>query len=186
MASPRRITEAQMRLVKPGLKLFTAFHVFLYKFTGGRLFNRIGGGEICIVKMTGAKSGQTREFPLMYVPYRNGIVLVASLAGAPSHPVWYHNLVKYPQFEVTVGSVVKKSSSPELRAKKKRRRYGLYAVRPTPISSYTKTERNAISQYSSASQVMPNIERRSSDQTPNQPMERTPPCCALRRRSSAR
>lgn len=108
MTSPRRITEAQIRLVKPGLKLFTAFHVYLYKLTGGKLFNRMGGGEICIVTMTGAKSGQPREFPLMYVPYRNGIVLVASFAGAPDHPVWYHNLVKYPEFEVTVGSTVKK------------------------------------------------------------------------------
>ncbi len=108
MASPRRITETQMRLVKPGLKLFTAFHVFLYKFSGGRLFNRMGGGEICIVRMTGAKSGQPREFPLMYVPYRNGIVLVASLAGAPNNPVWYRNLIKYPQFEVTVGATVRK------------------------------------------------------------------------------
>ena len=108
MASPRPIAEAQMRLIKPGLKLFTAFHVFLYKLTAGRLFNRIGGGEICIVKMTGAKSGQPREFPLMYVPYRNGIVLVASLAGAPNHPVWYHNLIKYPRFEIAVGSETKK------------------------------------------------------------------------------
>ena len=108
MASPRRITKTQMRLVKPGLRLFTKLHVFLYKLSGGRLFNRMGGGEICIVKMTGARSGRPREFPLMYVPYRNGIVLVASLAGAPSHPVWFHNLVKYPQFEVAVGSVVQK------------------------------------------------------------------------------
>ena len=108
MASPRRITKTQMRLVKPGLRLFTKLHVFLYKLSGGRLFNRMGGGEICIVKMTGAKSGHPREFPLMYVPYQNGIVLVASLAGAPNHPVWFHNLVKYPQFEIAVGSVVKK------------------------------------------------------------------------------
>ena len=107
MASPRPITETQMRLVKPGLKLFTALHVYLYRITGGRFFNRMGGGEICIVKMTGAKSGQPREFPLMYVPYKNGIVLVASLAGAPSHPVWYHNLIKHPLFEVRVGSIAK-------------------------------------------------------------------------------
>jgi F420H(2)-dependent quinone reductase len=103
MQRQRRITETQIRLVKPGLKLFTRFHVFLYKLTGGRLFNRMGGGEVCIVKMTGAKSGQSREFPLMYVPYRKGIVLVASLAGAPRHPIWFHNLVKHPQIEVTVG-----------------------------------------------------------------------------------
>ena len=103
MGNPRPITEAQIRFVKPGLKLFTQFHVLLYKWTAGRLFNRIGGGEICIVKMRGAKSGQFREFPLMYVPYRDGIILVASFAGAPNHPVWYHNLVKHPEIEVTVG-----------------------------------------------------------------------------------
>ena len=108
MANPRRITETQMRLLKPGLKLFTALHVSLYKLSAGRLFNRVGGGEICIVKMIGAKSGQPREFPLMYIPYKNGIVLVASLAGAPNHPVWYHNLIKHPRLEVTVGPTTKK------------------------------------------------------------------------------
>jgi F420H(2)-dependent quinone reductase len=108
MPSLKRITKTQMRLVKPGIRLFTALHVYLYKATRGRLFHRMGGGEICIVKMTGAKSGQSREFPLMYVPYKNGIVLVASLAGAPNHPVWYHNLVRHPEFEVTVGSQTKR------------------------------------------------------------------------------
>ena len=53
--------------------------------------------------MKGARTGLTKDFPLMYVPYKNGIVLVASLAGAPRHPVWYHNLIKHPEFEVTVG-----------------------------------------------------------------------------------
>ena len=104
MGSPRPITEAQLRLIKPGLKVFTQLHVSLYKWTGGRLFNRMGGGEICIVKMTGAKSGNSREFPLMHVPYRDGIVLVASLAGGPRHPVWYHNLIKHPEIEVTIGT----------------------------------------------------------------------------------
>ena len=108
MSSPRRITEKQMRLVKPLLKVFTSLHVFLYKVSGGKLFNKMGGGEICIVKMTGAKSGQAREFPLMYVPYHNGIVLVASLAGAPNHPVWYHNLIRHPRLEVTTGPVTKR------------------------------------------------------------------------------
>jgi deazaflavin-dependent oxidoreductase (nitroreductase family) len=103
MDTPRRISEAQMRFIKPALRLFTRLHVFLYKLTGGKLFNRMGGGAICIVAMTGARSGVRIEFPLMYVPYKDGIVLVASLAGAPRHPVWYHNLVKHPDIEVTVG-----------------------------------------------------------------------------------
>lgn len=106
MQNPRPITEAQLRLVKPGLRVFTRLHVFLYKLTGGRLFGRMGGGAICIVRMTGAKSGRKRDFPLMYVPYRDGIVLVASLAGGPRHPIWYHNLLRHPQIEVTVGRKV--------------------------------------------------------------------------------
>lgn len=103
MASPRPITETQLRLMKPALKAFARLHVLLYKLSGGRLFNRMGGGEICIVRMTGARSGQTREYPLMHVPYGDGIVLVASLAGSPRNPVWYYNLVAHPEFEVTVG-----------------------------------------------------------------------------------
>jgi deazaflavin-dependent oxidoreductase (nitroreductase family) len=108
MSSPRQISETQLRIIKPGLRFFTRLHVCLYKLTGGRLFNRVGGGEICIVTMTGAKSGKPKDFPLMYIPYKNGIVLVASLAGAPRHPVWYHNLVKHPEFEVTVGHRTRK------------------------------------------------------------------------------
>jgi deazaflavin-dependent oxidoreductase (nitroreductase family) len=37
----------------------------------------------------------------MYVPYRDGLLLVASQGGAPRNPVWYHNLVKHPEIEVS-------------------------------------------------------------------------------------
>lgn len=103
MNNPRPITEGQLRLIKPFAKWFSSLNVLLYKWSSGRLFNRIGGGDICVVKMTGAKSGLPREFPLMYVPYQDGIVLVASLAGAPRHPTWYYNLLAHPEIEVTVG-----------------------------------------------------------------------------------
>ena len=36
----------------------------------------------------------------MYVPYQQGVLLVASQGGAPKNPVWYHNLVKHPEIEV--------------------------------------------------------------------------------------
>ncbi len=44
----------------------------------------------------------------MHVPYDDGIVLVASLAGAPQHPVWYHNLRAHPEIEVIVGGQVRR------------------------------------------------------------------------------
>ena len=51
--------------------------------------------------MKGAKSGRTLTIPLMHVPYRDGVLLVASLGGAPRNPVWYNNLVKHPEIAVS-------------------------------------------------------------------------------------
>lgn len=82
------------------IKTMTRLHVFLHGLTGGRAFNTLGGDEVCFVTMKGARSGRTLTLPLMYVPYRNGILLVASQGGAPKNPAWYHNLVKHPEIEI--------------------------------------------------------------------------------------
>ena len=81
-------------------KAYTRVHVFLHRLTGGRLFNSLGGDEVCFVRMTGAKSGRTLTVPLMYVPHEGGVLLVASQGGRPEHPGWYHNLVKHPDIVV--------------------------------------------------------------------------------------
>lgn len=82
------------------VKAMTHTHVFLNRLTGGRFFNSLAGDDVCFVTMKGAKSGRTLTIPLMYVPYRDGVLLVASLGGAPRNPVWYNNLVKHPVIEV--------------------------------------------------------------------------------------
>ena len=82
------------------IKAMTRLHVFLNRLTGGRLLNSMGGDEVCFVTMKGAKSGRTLIIPLMYIPYRDGVLLVASLGGAPRNPAWYYNLVKHPEIAV--------------------------------------------------------------------------------------
>jgi deazaflavin-dependent oxidoreductase (nitroreductase family) len=82
------------------MKTMTRLHVFLHRLTGGRLFNTLAGADVCFVTMKGAKSGRIMTIPLMYVPYRDGILLVASQGGAPKNPAWYYNLVKYNDIEV--------------------------------------------------------------------------------------
>jgi deazaflavin-dependent oxidoreductase (nitroreductase family) len=82
------------------VKAWTRLHVFLNRASGGRLLNSIGGDDVCFVSMQGARSGRALTIPLMYVPYRDGVLLVASLGGAPRNPVWYHNLVKHPEIAV--------------------------------------------------------------------------------------
>ena len=83
------------------VKAMTRTHVFLHRLTGGRLFNSLAGDDVCFVTMKGAKSGRTLTIPLMHVPYRDGVLLVASLGGAPRNPVWYQNLVKHPDIAVS-------------------------------------------------------------------------------------
>jgi deazaflavin-dependent oxidoreductase (nitroreductase family) len=82
------------------VKTFTRLHLVLHQLSGGRLFNTLGGDEVCFVTMRGARSGRSVTIPLMYIPYRDGILLVASQGGAPKNPTWYFNLVKHPDIEV--------------------------------------------------------------------------------------
>ena len=83
------------------LKAFTRLHVALHRLSGGRWFNQLGGDEVCFVTMKGARSGRTLTIPLMYVPHGDGVLLVASQGGAPKNPVWFNNLVKHPDIQVS-------------------------------------------------------------------------------------
>jgi deazaflavin-dependent oxidoreductase (nitroreductase family) len=69
-----------------------------YERTGGREANtlRDTGLPIIIVTTRGAKSGAIRKMALMRVEHEGAYALVASMGGAPKHPVWYFNLKAHP------------------------------------------------------------------------------------------
>ena len=71
----------------------------LLKAPGGR-FSLSVGRPILLLTHTGARSGQKRETPLLYTADGERIVLVASKAGNPKNPAWYHNLKAHPRVEV--------------------------------------------------------------------------------------
>lgn len=54
------------------------------------------GRPVIIVTTRGNKSGKIRKFALMRVEHDGEYALVASLGGAPKHPVWYYNLKADP------------------------------------------------------------------------------------------
>ncbi len=91
------------------MKIFTRVNVWVYKLTGGRMMNEMNGTPVCLITMTGRKSGKKRTIPLMYNPCGDDVVLVASMGGAPKHPIWYHNLVANPDIEVQVKGKGKRS-----------------------------------------------------------------------------
>ena len=50
------------------------------------------------------KSGRTLTTPLVYTTDGDRLVVIASFAGAPTHPAWYHNLIANPEATVEVGN----------------------------------------------------------------------------------
>ena len=74
-----------------------------YERTGGQeaATLRDTGMPVVIVTMRGNKSGKVRKIALMRVEHGGEYALVASLGGAPKHPVWYYNLKANPD-EVTL------------------------------------------------------------------------------------
>ena len=58
------------------------------------------GLPVIIVTHTGNKSGAIRKTPLMQVKVGTSYVLVGSQGGAPTHPVWVHNLRVNPLVEL--------------------------------------------------------------------------------------
>ena len=69
-----------------------------YERSGGREANtlRDTGLPVIILTTRGRHSGKLRKSPLMRVEHGGSWALVASMGGAPKHPVWYHNLTADP------------------------------------------------------------------------------------------
>ena len=70
-----------------------AEQVATYESSGGTEGTELEG-QPCIILWT--KSGKVRKTPLMRVTDGERYAVVASMGGAPQHPVWYHNLVAHP------------------------------------------------------------------------------------------
>ncbi len=97
-----------------------AEQVALYESTEGKEGGTLEGEPVVILTTRGRKTGAVRKTPLMRVEHDGRYVVVASLGGAPQHPVWYLNLLADPQVTLQDGAKVMKlrahSASPEERA----------------------------------------------------------------------
>jgi deazaflavin-dependent oxidoreductase (nitroreductase family) len=76
-----------------------------FEQSGGTNANTLRGIPIILLTTVGAKSGKIRKTPLMRVEHEGEYAVVASLGGAPKHPVWYHNIKANPHVELQDGSV---------------------------------------------------------------------------------
>ncbi len=76
-----------------------------FRANEGRVGGPFEGAPMILIHHIGAKSGAERVTPLVYFPETDGrMAIVASKAGAPTNPDWYHNLKANPKIDVEVGT----------------------------------------------------------------------------------
>ena len=90
-----------------------------FEKSNGREANTLRGMPIIVLTTVGARSGKLRKTALMRVEHDGEYAVVASLGGAPKHPVWYHNIVKTPHVELQDGEVKRDYLAREVTGKEK-------------------------------------------------------------------
>jgi deazaflavin-dependent oxidoreductase (nitroreductase family) len=71
----------------------------LLPLSRGRISTGVGQ-QVLLLETVGAKNGQVRKTPLVYLRDGDRLVLIGSKAGAPRHPSWVHNLRANPRAKV--------------------------------------------------------------------------------------
>jgi deazaflavin-dependent oxidoreductase (nitroreductase family) len=99
---------------QPSAFEFARDQVDLYERSGGTEGTDNQGHPVIILTSVGARSGKLRKTPLMRVEHDGQYAVVASLGGAPQHPVWYYNLVANPHVELQDGPVKKDYQATEV------------------------------------------------------------------------
>jgi deazaflavin-dependent oxidoreductase (nitroreductase family) len=75
-----------------------------YLATGGERPVFRGNAPLLLLTTQGRKSGEWRRTCLIYGPNGDDFLIVASIGGAPKHPLWYLNLDANPRVWLTVGA----------------------------------------------------------------------------------
>lgn len=71
----------------------TRLQVWVYERSAGRIWTRSAGMSDLLLRTVGRNSGRRNDACLPYWIDTDGErIVVASLAGGPRHPGWYHNL----------------------------------------------------------------------------------------------
>jgi deazaflavin-dependent oxidoreductase (nitroreductase family) len=71
----------------------------LLRISGGRLRMTLAIPS-ALLDTTGAKTGELRRHGVIYFHDGARVIVVASHAGAPTHPAWFHNAVAHPDVEL--------------------------------------------------------------------------------------
>jgi deazaflavin-dependent oxidoreductase (nitroreductase family) len=108
----RPFTPFQARVFRAVTRAISRANVWSFRLTGGRVGGTFRyGSPVLLLTTVGRRSGRRRTLPLIYLEDGERLAVVASQAGMPTHPLWYHNLRANPDVEVQIGSEVRKMTA---------------------------------------------------------------------------
>lgn len=107
-----------------------------FRANAGRVGGNFEGAPMVIITTTGAKSGQPRTIPLVYLPDSDRVVIFASKAGAPTNPDWYHNIVANPNLTVEVGSETYEAVAEEITGEERDRLFAAQVAAMPGFQTY--------------------------------------------------
>jgi F420H(2)-dependent quinone reductase len=104
---------------EPSPEQWVRDQVELYESSGGTRGTTLRGLPVVVLTTKGARSGKLRKTPLMRVEHGGHYAIVASLGGAPKHPVWYYNVLANSHVELQDGPVVQDMHARELHGRER-------------------------------------------------------------------
>jgi F420H(2)-dependent quinone reductase len=113
-----------------------------FESSNGARGNTMRGLPVIVLTTLGAKTGKIRKTPLMRVESEGRYAVVASLGGAPKHPVWYYNVKAHPHVELQDGPVKQDMTAREVTGEEKAKWWDIaVAAYPDYADYQRKTER---------------------------------------------
>jgi deazaflavin-dependent oxidoreductase (nitroreductase family) len=115
---------------------FNAGTIAEFRANHGRVGGAFEGAPLLLLHTVGARTGNARVNPMMYL-YDNGRYLVfASKAGADVHPDWYHNLLANPETTIEVDDRTLEVHATEIHGAERDRLFGHQASRYPGFAGY--------------------------------------------------
>jgi F420H(2)-dependent quinone reductase len=104
---------------EPNTLTWVRDQVALYESSGGTEGTTIRGLPVVVITNRGARSGKLRKIAVMRVEHDGCYAAVASRGGAPTHPLWYHNMIANPHVELQDGTTKQDMVARELHGEEK-------------------------------------------------------------------
>ncbi|MDD9937896.1 MAG: nitroreductase family deazaflavin-dependent oxidoreductase [Myxococcales bacterium] len=133
---------AEPRPTKEQMKQFNAGIIAEFRDNGGKVGGPFEGQTMVLLTTTGAKSGKSHTTPLVCGQDGDTRYVIASAAGAPKHPAWFHNLRANPTVKVEAGAETYDATAKPVDEPKRSELYAAMEERMPPFKDYrSRTER---------------------------------------------